>query len=159
QIVTESGKSVNPNSIYLTLKRMENRGHIRSTKGPPHPRGGLPARYYEVTRLGERLFLASQMSRKLREHLEDPTWNNVFELLKEMFIQNIDPPEQGPLTSAEEPPDNLRSLHELSKLQMTILQLLRRGNRYAREIVNESAGHINVNSIYVTLDRLEKNGY
>src|SRR3954463_12141671 len=50
-----TGKPVILASVYNTLERLEQRGHVQSVKGQPTPeRGGRAKRYFSITTAGMR---------------------------------------------------------------------------------------------------------
>lgn len=50
------GKNINISAIHVALKRMENKGYVRSRFGGiTEERGGRRKRYYAITALGKRL--------------------------------------------------------------------------------------------------------
>jgi PadR family transcriptional regulator PadR len=50
-----TGKPVILASVYNTLERLEQKGHVRSVKGQPTPeRGGRAKRYFSITTAGMR---------------------------------------------------------------------------------------------------------
>ena len=49
---TRAGTAPSVGAIHVTLKRMEAKGLVRSTRGVPSPRGGRPQLHYALTRPG-----------------------------------------------------------------------------------------------------------
>ena len=48
-----TGRDVSPGAVYVALRRLEDKGMLRSRKGEPTPaRGGRAKRYYSVRRDG-----------------------------------------------------------------------------------------------------------
>jgi DNA-binding PadR family transcriptional regulator len=66
-------RSVSLGSVYTTLDRLEQKGHVKSWFSDPTPeRGGRSKRYFEITALGEKALnnsmkLAGMMLAGLRE--------------------------------------------------------------------------------------------
>lgn len=54
-IETETGRAPSPGAIYTGYERLERRGLVASSLGPPtQVRGGRPKRYYRLTAKGAR---------------------------------------------------------------------------------------------------------
>ena len=55
EILERTGRDVSRGSIYITLDRLETKGHLRSRLADPTPeRGGRAKRYFRVTPAGVR---------------------------------------------------------------------------------------------------------
>ncbi|MFW6202108.1 MAG: PadR family transcriptional regulator [Gemmatimonadota bacterium] len=53
EIRDRARRPVSLGAVYTTLARLEEKGHLRSRRGEPHPeRGGRPRRYYAVESSG-----------------------------------------------------------------------------------------------------------
>ena len=51
ELVDRTGKEVSPGAVYVSLRRLEDKGMLRSNIGEPTPsRGGRAKRYYQVRR-------------------------------------------------------------------------------------------------------------
>lgn len=58
ELEAQAGRRVSRASVYVALKRLENKDLIHSALGDPTPeRGGRAKRYFEVTPLGEQRLL------------------------------------------------------------------------------------------------------
>jgi len=69
EIADRTGRDVGIGSIYSTLDRLEEKGHISSTLGDPTPkRGGRAKRYYRLERSG---FLALKRMQEMYARLWD----------------------------------------------------------------------------------------
>ena len=61
QIVDQSGVQVSRGTVYVTLDRLEKKGHLESWFADPTPeRGGKAKRYYRVTPLAVRALETSR---------------------------------------------------------------------------------------------------
>lgn len=67
---TSAGREVAPAAVYITLRRLEGKGLLRSHTGDPGPQGGRPRRYFEITADG------LEMLRSSRRILSD-LWSGV----------------------------------------------------------------------------------
>ncbi|MEX2271051.1 MAG: helix-turn-helix transcriptional regulator [Vicinamibacterales bacterium] len=55
ELARQTGRHVSRASVYVALKRLENKGLIVSTLGDPTPeRGGRAKRYFQISPLAER---------------------------------------------------------------------------------------------------------
>ena len=53
ELVERTGREVSPGAVYVSLRRLQDKGMLRSHAGEPTPtRGGRAKRYYEVRRDG-----------------------------------------------------------------------------------------------------------
>jgi len=60
EIRDRAGRTVSLGAVYTTLSRLEEKGHLRSRRGEPHPdRGGRARRFYSVEASGRRLLRES----------------------------------------------------------------------------------------------------
>ncbi len=69
EILEATGRDVSIPAVYVTLKRMERKGLVESTRASTEPAGGRSTRNYTVTPAGE---VAMARSRALFERLWDP---------------------------------------------------------------------------------------
>jgi PadR family transcriptional regulator len=61
EIEARAGRSVSRGALYVTLDRLEAKGHLRSRLADPTPeRGGRAKRYFEVTTTGLRALQTSR---------------------------------------------------------------------------------------------------
>lgn len=54
ELEARSGREISLPSIHVTLRRLEEKGLLRSTTGSPPARGGRPSRHYRLTDDGVR---------------------------------------------------------------------------------------------------------
>lgn len=68
EMVEESQGDLKRGTIYVTLKRMQEKGLVESEPEPrPAPEIGIPRRLYRVTGLGQKVFAAHQAARAIMQ--------------------------------------------------------------------------------------------
>jgi DNA-binding PadR family transcriptional regulator len=72
EIERRSGRAPSRGAVYITLDRLEEKGHLRSSLGEPAPeRGGRPRRFYRVSARGLKAVRRSlDMLTRMREGLD-----------------------------------------------------------------------------------------
>jgi PadR family transcriptional regulator, regulatory protein PadR len=67
EIETRLSRTVSMGALHTALRRMEDKGYVKSYAGESTPeRAGRPKRYFEITALGRK---AMQYTREIREEL------------------------------------------------------------------------------------------